>query len=227
MSVNQAKPAILCLHGGGTSAEIFNIQTIRLQRELRQQFRLVFLDAPFEAPPGPGVLPVFEGLGPYRSWTEPGDNAAHRAQETTDVLERAIAEQISSTGRHFVGVLGFSAGARVGSGLLLEQQQRELEGTQKRADGFLFGVFLNGTSPPLMPTPLLLDKVQRINIPTVHVLGTEDPWQELSRGLWRDYSEQALAKLIELPVGHHLPVVREETCKVATALLDAYEQTAH
>ncbi|MCJ1249020.1 hypothetical protein MMC30_006242 [Trapelia coarctata] len=221
-----AKPAILCLHGGGTSGAIFNIQTLRLQMELQHKFKLVFLDAPFEVPPGPGVLPVFEGLEPYLAWTKRGEKSAQRAAETTEILERAIAEQVSTTGRHFVGVMGFSEGARVGSGLLLQQEQRELEGTQKRGDGFLFGVFLMGTSPPLLPNSSSLDAVQCISIPTLHIVGAEDPWQELSRDLWHDYSEEAVAKLIEFPIGHYLPVLREDTCRVAAAILRLYEETA-
>jgi len=227
MSAEHAKPAILCLHGSGTSAAIFNIQTIRLQRELRQQFRLVFLDAPFEVPPGPGVLPVFEGFEPYLAWTKRGDKLANRAEETTEILQRAIANEISTTGRHFVGVMGFSEGARVGSGLLLQQEQQELEGKQKREDGFLFGIFLMGTSPPLISTSASLDDVQRISIPTLHILGTDDPWCGLSMGLWHDYSERALARLIELPVGHHLPVLKEHTYRVAAAILDLHDQTSH
>ena len=224
MSGEHNKPAILCLHGSGTSGDIFTIQTIRLQRELSQQFRLVFLDAPFEVPPGPGVLPVFEGLGPYLAWTKHGDKSAERAEETTRVLQRAIAEQISTTGKHFVGVMGFSEGARVASGLLLQQEQQELEGKQKRENGFLFGIFLMGTSPPLMPNSPSLDGVQRISIPTLHVLGTDDPWRESSRRLWQNYSEPAFARLIELPAGHHLPVPAEDTRQVAAAILRLYNE---
>lgn len=59
------KPAILCLHGGGTTGDIFHIQTIRLRRELSDKFDFVFVDAPFERVAGPNVLPVFEGAGPF------------------------------------------------------------------------------------------------------------------------------------------------------------------
>lgn len=57
VSPNPTKPAILCLHGGGTNVTIFKVQTIRIQRALSSHFEFVFLDAPFEAEPGPGVHP--------------------------------------------------------------------------------------------------------------------------------------------------------------------------
>lgn len=61
------KPRILCLHGGGTSATIFAVQTIRLRR-LLPHFEFVFLSGPFASGPGPGVLPYFDGMDPYFRW---------------------------------------------------------------------------------------------------------------------------------------------------------------
>jgi pimeloyl-ACP methyl ester carboxylesterase len=62
-----AKPRILCLHGGGTSAYIFAVQTIRLRR-LLPQYEFIFVSGPFESVAGPGVLPYFEGMGPFYRW---------------------------------------------------------------------------------------------------------------------------------------------------------------
>lgn len=157
------------------------------------------------------MLPVFEGADPYLSWTKPAYGSAQRAEKTTEILERARAEQASSTGRPFVGSMVFSEGARVALGLLLQQQQQDVEGKQKKDDRFLFGVFLMGISPPLMATSSPFDGIRRISIPTVHVLGTSDLWRRSSTELWQTCSEQAIAKLIELPVGHQLPVLREDT----------------
>ncbi|KAL8724354.1 MAG: hypothetical protein Q9181_006865, partial [Wetmoreana brouardii] len=115
-------PCLLCLHGGGTSAYIFNIQTRRLQRALAKHFRFVFVDAPFECPAGPGVLPFFEGLGPYRRWID--ENGSDE-----DKVRPLIRKTIAEDGGNFVGVLGFSQGARLALGLLHEKEE-------KRPDAF-------------------------------------------------------------------------------------------
>ncbi|PGH23620.1 hypothetical protein AJ80_02401 [Polytolypa hystricis UAMH7299] len=181
--MTSSRPSILCLHGSGTSAEIFQIQTIRLRRELDAHFNFVFLDGPIEAAAGPGVLPVFEGLGPYRSWMprqvedqrDPDSPCAVMPPETAAVLERAIQAEIARNGRGFVGVMGFSMGARLAAGLLLDQQQKQKLEQQQDGGGqseagsdpqrqqqqqqkkkttadnhsFKFGIFVCGTLPPI------------------------------------------------------------------------------
>lgn len=99
-------PTILCLHGGGTSSTIFNIQTIRLQRALSSNFSFIFLDAPFESPAGPGVLPVFEGCGPFYRWLSLGGEGL---QTTRDLIKHTLLEpDKEGKKRNAVGVLGFS-----------------------------------------------------------------------------------------------------------------------
>src|SRR5271169_5143167 len=61
-------PTILCLHGHGTSATIFEAQTRNIRSALRSQFKFVYIDAPYESEPGPGVLPCFADSGPYYTW---------------------------------------------------------------------------------------------------------------------------------------------------------------
>jgi pimeloyl-ACP methyl ester carboxylesterase len=78
------KPRILCLHGGGTSATVFAIQTIRLRR-LLPNFEFIFLSGPFESGPGPGVLPYFEGMDPYFRWRRASRGA--RVPMTEEDLE--------------------------------------------------------------------------------------------------------------------------------------------
>ncbi|THY60769.1 hypothetical protein D6C98_02226 [Aureobasidium pullulans] len=60
-------PRILCLHGGGVTAEIFQLQARSLIKAL-PTFRLIFADGPFYCPPGPGIVPVYEDYGPFRRW---------------------------------------------------------------------------------------------------------------------------------------------------------------
>ena len=59
-------PRLLCLHGGGVSASVFRLQMRAVYAQLRDKFRLVYADGPWLCEAGPGILPVFEGAGPFR-----------------------------------------------------------------------------------------------------------------------------------------------------------------
>jgi len=204
-------PSILCLHGGGTNSTIFNIQTIRLQRALSQHFNFVFLDAPFPALPGPGVLPIFEGCGPFLRWT-PSPTANTLPEETRNLITIARKET------EFVGVLGFSQGAKLAAGLLLEQY---VKGTKL----FKFGVLLMGTSPPLASGLTEEERGTRIGVPSVIVVGKEDPWCEEGRRLFEEFWEREKATLVELDIGHRLPTLEKETRMIVNEILRLYKDT--
>ncbi|GKT85795.1 oxidoreductase [Colletotrichum tofieldiae] len=164
------RPKILCLHGGGSSSTIFQIQLIRLSR-------FVFLDGPIETEPGPGVLPVFEGCGPYYRWVS--DDPSSPAEELQQQKETAM-ELLKMAVRRGHGVL---AGARAAASLLLEQQR------QPFAPNNLFGVFLCGTYPPFVPDD------DKILAPSVHVVGLFDPWKPASEELIELCSERSTRKV--------------------------------
>lgn len=215
------KPAILCLHGGGTNSSIFKIQTIRIQRALSSHFEFVFLDAPFECGPGPGVVPVFEGCGPYFSWVT-SKGQIEKPERTRELIERYLEAQKEKDGKGFVGVLGFSQGARVASGLLLEHQLR------KKQDGespsLSFGVFMNGTCPPLTSGLSDLERTEQIDLHTLSVLGIQDPWREDGRRLYSQHCNRDQAVLLEFDVEHRLPLLEEDTGKIAEEILRMYRE---
>ena len=215
------KPIILCLHGGGTNSTIFNIQTIRLQRSLASIFDFVFLDGPFEALPGPGVLPTFEGCGPFYRWMRLRDDSIPK--ETRRAVDRVIRGP-EAEGK-VVGVLGFSQGAKLAAGLLLEQQLHGADSGAGHWEGFKFGVFLNGTSPPLAPEGFSdEDKNALIAIPSLHVVGLKDPWMVESRMLF-DHFDKTKAVKLEFDVEHRLPTVEAETAKIVGEILRLYKDT--
>lgn len=215
------KPAILCLHGGGTNSVIFNIQTIRIQRVLESHFKFVFLDGPLEGEPGPGVLPVFEGLEPFLRWYI--KRAEDKPVVTDTLLQDFIEQQRMKDGRGFVGVLGFSQGAKVAAGLLLEQQLRQKkEGVEWLGQGFGFGVLLNGTCPPLTTNLTDEEKAERIRIPALHVVGRDDPWRENGLEMFEEHFHKETAVLMEFEVGHRLPILEEDTKKITNMILRMY-----
>ncbi|PSS22193.1 hypothetical protein M430DRAFT_98819 [Amorphotheca resinae ATCC 22711] len=227
------KPAILCLHGGGTNEAIFQIQTMRIQNALTPYFQFVFLSAPFESAPGPDVLPVFEGCGPYFRWvpeTSSSSSSSSAAQEempieTKKLLNRIAQEQRAKDGRGFVGVLGFSQGARLAAGLLLEQQQLGGTGGGLDCGEFAFGILCNGVCPPLTSSASAHTQKIKIKIPTLHVIGLEDPWREESRKLMTDYCDPKYAVCLQFGVGHRFPVLKDDTEKVAKEILRLHGET--
>jgi predicted esterase len=228
-------PVILCLHGGGTNATIFNIQTVRLQRALTGHFEFVFLDAPVTSPAGPGVLPFFEGCGPFYRWGDHGSpNLSDQTRKKIAARIREIEEgsgEFEGQGkgkgrREVVGVLGFSQGGRCAAGLVLEQQLG-VTSPLKEFKGFRFGVFLNSTSPPLVSKELTEDqRGQKVVLPAVHVIGSEDPWRDDGYKLWKESFDERSACLIELSVGHRLPVKDEDTQRIVREILRVWKEVS-
>jgi pimeloyl-ACP methyl ester carboxylesterase len=158
-------PRILCLHGGGSSAAIFRVQTLKLQNALRKHFRFFFVNAPFASSPGPGMLPVFEGAGPYRRWhcDESGISIqeiterwrAHEKQVVSDYLDNALGEA-DDHGAPIVGLLGFSQGTRVVTGHLLDRRRQQ--SLHHERSSLRFAVLICGNYPPLpftdIPNPV-------------------------------------------------------------------------
>lgn len=202
---------------------IFSMQTRKLQHALRQHFHFVFVDGPFKTIPGPGVMPIFEGCGPFWRWVK---TEGRNDIEVRQLLQKTLKEE----GGPFVGVLGFSQGARLAAGILLEQQERgQVEGQELR-----FAVCVNGTYPALIlaegPSPTLRPTLDaelaewneihdlHINLPSVHVHGNQDPYLHGSRLLARCFDSQT-ATVFEFENGHHLPTSVSDTERVAEEIL--------
>jgi dienelactone hydrolase len=162
---------------------------------------------------------------------------------TRELVEKEVARLEEADGK-VVGVMGFSQGAKLAAGLLCNQQLLSSPSTaaspittaSKPASSFKFGVFLNGTSPPLFslpsstasatpdsaPTP---SKQPLITVPSLHILGTEDPWKDSSRSLFADYFDPKTAELVELNCGHRLPTKEEDTKKIVDGILKLWNET--
>lgn len=223
------KPTILCLHGGGTNSSIFNIQLARLQRLLTPYYSFLFVDGPVPAEAGPGVLPFFEGCGPYLRWVNPralgdvpsSDVRAAEEKRVGEALAAALRQRLEP-GSTVVGVMGFSAGAALATELLLRKQRGDY--VSEAADGadaawrdLRFGVLLNGVPPPWRGR----GQGERVWLPTVHLHGLQDPWLEASRVLLNDFFERARAQVLEFSGGHHLPREVVENEKLKTLIIEA------
>ena len=206
---------------------IFKIQLRRLQWALRPYFKFVFVSGPFESGPGPGVLPVFEGCGPYYRWESPeGLDKALGQLKVRELLKTAMEED----GGEFVGLIGFSQGARMVTGLLADQEEGENEGMPV----WKFGVLLCGSYPPFslsasrkqIVEPEKKDKHgeirepavgEIIRVPSVHVRGTKDVHCEKGRRLAKFFGDKIE---FEFEMGHHLPGAAGDTTSPKSATAD-------
>ncbi|KAK2020711.1 hypothetical protein LX32DRAFT_699878 [Colletotrichum zoysiae] len=122
--------ALLCLHGSGTSASIFRMQLAKIRLALKEEFEFVFMDAPYPAPAGPGVLPTFASAAPFYGWFGGSGATFENRLDTINASVRAAVEDWESprkTGEsdspaRIVGLLAFSEGALVATMLLWQQQ---------------------------------------------------------------------------------------------------------
>jgi hypothetical protein len=166
-------PRILCLHGGGVNAVIFKAQSRSLIRHLQHSFRLVWADGPFFCDPHPDIVPVYGDKGPFRRWLRwmpdhPEVDSDTGIEEIGYAIRTTMEDDDRDGGSgEWVGLMGFSQGAKLSMSLLLEQQMREevsqKEGTELEAGligipglDWRFGVLLAGRAPPSNLNPSIM-----------------------------------------------------------------------
>lgn len=246
-------PRILCLHGGGSNAKIFRAQCRNLNARLKTHFRLVFVDAPFSSQPGPDVNSVYADWGPFRRWLRwtpdhPELSAIDAVAEIDNSLQRAIDDDDSygATGE-WIGLLGFSQGAKMSASLLFRQQK----GTEKAksVNNFRFAVLLAGRGPLVSLDPefcmtmafhdaaaLSLGPHQSnfpdgekhdnvLRIPTLHVHGLKDPGLEHHRQFLKEYCGEGSTTLIEWDGDHRVPLKQKDVVTVVEQILDLARET--
>lgn len=250
-------PTILAFHGSGSNSTIHTIQLARLARFLRPHFDIESLTGTVESSAGPGILPFFEGCGPYYRWLPPSEslNASdtkdasttnlHMLPEVVALIKGEVAKA-KARGSKVVGVVGFSQGTRVVAGLLKAAQvQGELaregkaEGLEWLAD-IKFGLSMCSSFPPPIVPGEVVEVVRKsgweeerqeavlgakIKVPALHVLGGQDEWrwggQLLIENTYemdveaKSVVEAGKSGLYIFDIGHHYPVVQEDTEKVA------------
>ncbi|KAK3669416.1 hypothetical protein LTR78_010721 [Recurvomyces mirabilis] len=230
-------PRILCLHGGGVTAEVFRMQARSLIKFL-PDFRLVFADGPFYCNPGPGIVPVYEDCGPFRRWLRwlPEHPAIDDESAVEEVMYNinTAKEEDEGTGP-WVGILGFSQGAKLTSSLLYEQQVR-LEKEGKSGTEYKFGVLLAGRSPIVSFSDLsrssatvaagaisegfLFEGVSPhvLRIPTIHVHGLNDAGLHLHRKMLGQYHDPETVTVIEWDGTHRVPIKKMDVEPITDAI---------
>ncbi|TIC90978.1 Esterase mlcF [Colletotrichum higginsianum] len=203
--------AILCLHGGGASPDIFRFQTSSLNAALGHEYELFYASAPHLATPGPDVLPFFAGMDPFYSWFRPvHDDPASEVAVFNEAVHRSVENYTKNRpGVKIVGVLGFSQGA-VASTVLLWQRQ---VGRVTWLPDVKFGVLLcPGYSA--VATGYMREVCEQedrggeegivIQLPTLHLHGRQDVVNlPQSRRMYATHYKGA--KLVEFDGEHEVP----------------------
>lgn len=182
-------PRILCLHGGGTNARIFRAQCRVLKRYLSSTYRLVFAEAPFSSQPGPDVTSVYEDFGPFKRWLRSSEDHPRLEPEVAvKAIEDSLHAAMRDDDRHgatgeWVGLLGFSQGAKMCASLLFRQQVRaERFGIRGARSSWRFAVLLAGRGPlvsfdrNLIMTPALADasEISTMALPDENLQGSTE-----------------------------------------------------
>jgi len=249
------KPRILCLHGGGVTGEVFRLQARALIARLNPYFRLVFADGPFFCAAGPGILPVYADFGPYRRWLRwLPEHTEIDAESAIDEIWYQLKDcmgtddRLGATGE-WVGLMGFSQGAKVSASLLFDQQVREQKlGKGNTGYNWRFAVLLAGRAPLVSLSEHTADIKALVNaaeisegfetvevkdnddshilrLPTIHVHGLTDPGIHLHRRLLDQYCDPSSVTVIEWDGTHRVPIKKVDVEPIVNAILDVAEKT--
>lgn len=250
-------PRILCLHGGGTNARIFKAQCRKLIAHLSADFRLVFAEAAYASQAGPDVMSVYSTWGPFKRWLRwlpihPEVRPEEVVEELDLSLKTAMTEDdaLGATGE-FVGLLGFSQGAKVCASILYRQQESRDEcQSRNRLYNFRFGILFAGRAPliclsPEAPIGISLPDASQITdvkeftrpdpdvhntshvlrIPTLHVHGKQDPGLHLHRQLFEQFCDPLTRRLVVWDGNHRLPLKFSDVAPIIHELRELVEES--
>ncbi|KAI1771531.1 serine hydrolase FSH [Hypoxylon cercidicola] len=248
-------PRILCLHGGGTNARIFRAQCRVLSRMLAPYFRMVYAEAPFDSAAGPDVLSVYAEHGPFKRWLRwlPDHEALEDESAIAEIdasLKQAMDEDdLAGATGPFVGLLGFSQGAKMSASLLFRQQVRASKlGRAQAGSDYKFAVLMAGRAPivnldPAVFKSSMLSHASQIGLsggpdlmemmsgnhvlrlPTIHVHGLSDPGLNLHRELLEEYCDPDTARLVEWDGAHRIPLKATDVQPLIDQMLDVARET--
>ena len=240
-------PRILCLHGGGTSAEIFQLQCRGIINRLSDTFRFVFVNGPWESKPHEAIVPFFGDSGPFYRWLRwEGDHGIDEDAERK-LLDHVKKAMDSDKGKgDWVAVLGFSQGGKLAASLLWAHEK--IQGNEGLAP-WKFGVIMAGRAPVVVidpenkkpGVPYTADMNQMsteftnwapdnkgehaLSTPTLHVHGLQDLSLEFHRRMLRDYCKDGTGKLVEWDGDHRLPIKPADIAAVSNGILQLAEKT--
>ena len=149
----------------------------------------------------------------------------------------------------FVGLLGFSQGAKVSAALLYDQQLHAAAGTSTGLPEWKFAVLLAGRAPlvslsdasrgckALVDAAAIsegLDDVdpsawegwEKLKLPVVHVHGTKDPGVDRHRRMRDQYCEgEGKKRVVEWEGEHRVPIKSVDVERIVAEILEVAKET--
>ncbi|KAI0429433.1 serine hydrolase FSH [Xylaria sp. FL1042] len=156
---------ILCLHGRGTNAKIFEMQTARIRQAIGRDHQFVFANGNVPTPPDAGAAAISDEYYGYV-----GETSLQHKSLYYDLLDL-----VNSQGP-FDGLMGFSEGGAVAAWMLIENAKYPLTFGPLRC-----AIFFSAAVPfhpdiirtdIMKPVDLAIGEV--IKIPTAHVWSNEN-----------------------------------------------------
>jgi len=208
---------ILCLHGSGTNIKIFQMQTAAIRYELEKDgISFEFVQGGLRCRPAEEISSLLPKFTEFFAYYDPRDAKSILAAEN-ELMETLIERK-----SEFDGVLAFSEGAALAAALIARYAREnpfELESL------FRFGVFACGLNPfdhqslveisrtenssrlppkRVAPETAQLTGSYLVNIPTYHILATNDMYFEYGMALYRCCDPQQAIKTVHNG-GHSVP----------------------
>ena len=246
-----SKPRILCLHGGGSCAAVFDLQTRGITNRLKEEFRFVFPQAPFECRADDGIAQFYGELGPFARWLgwRPAEHPVIDGTVAANLIKETLTQGMAAdpgTG-DWVGVMGFSQGTKIGASLLWAQEKL---GPEKAGTAFRFAVLMNGMAPFIMldwdfvcpkeceadpgaltgwftdfPAEPASEGDHILSIPTYHIIGKHDPAYVSMKASKNKYCKPGTARLYEWDGGHRIPVKIPDVTKIVSEIKTMARET--
>ncbi|KAI1422431.1 oxidoreductase [Xylaria sp. FL1777] len=215
---------LLCIHGAGSSGDIFRIQLTKLRTALQHEFDFVFVNGPHLSAPGPGVLPWFEGAGPYYSWFKEEDvTMEQRIERINDAVHHTISDweaNKKSPRSRIVGVLAFSEGSLATALLLWQQKMNRVPWLPTLHFAVLICCFFRREATQYISADVGQDEKPVINVPTLHIHGKKDFCLAGSRRLVAKHYLPEYAQVIEFDGSHHVPTRQDDVEEAVKRILD-------
>ncbi|GKZ79621.1 hypothetical protein AnigIFM56816_003824 [Aspergillus niger] len=157
----------LCLHGAGTNAEIFEIQSGGITYDLAKYgHTFKYYNGCMEAEVEPQLKGLFTGpfYNHYPRDRAPGEYLAPAMKHVYDIIERD---------GPFDAVMGFSQGAALACAMIAHHAKTHQEPLFKVAVFICGAVPFDSTGNEIIPEPSAGDEYP-VNIPTANIVGKQD-----------------------------------------------------
>ncbi|KAK9792833.1 putative Oxidoreductase [Seiridium cardinale] len=213
--------AILCIHGGGASPDIFRFQLATFRKALKNEFDFVYATGPHASIPGPDVLPFFAGMDAFYSWfRKEAKSTDEEIIAFNEAIQTSVQEwELKNSHSRIVGVLGFSQGGLASTVLLWEQEMGLVPWLPRLDFGVLVCCAYSDVATEYMRSHSSKNGIVKISVPSLHIHGSQDCNLGQARDTLKTHYCPNSVCVINFEGGHHVPQRWEDIQKVAAQIL--------